>query len=100
MLSMGSGIDLDVRLVELKVNNAVWMEIFKSQPMQDRLKSKTDAIADAANDASSNDSMDSKPFGSDVKVGNKTAMGIVFTHTPHGYNAKERILDALGAGGD
>lgn len=97
---MANVIDIDASILDVKINNAAWMEIFKSQPMQDELKRRCDAIADSANSASSTDPMESNPFGSDVTVGEKTALGIVFTHTPHGYYAKERMLDALGAGGD
>lgn len=97
---MANVIGIDASILDVKINNAVWMEIFKSQEMQNELKRRCDAIAESANGASSYDQMDAKPFGSDVTVGNKTALGIVFTHTPHGYYAKERMLDALGAGGD
>lgn len=97
---MANVVDIEVKDIDVDIKPSAWMEIFKSQPMQDELKRRCDAIADSANSASSTDPMESKPFGSDVTVGEKTALGIVFTHTPHGYYAKERMLDALGAGGD
>ena len=97
MLSM---VDFEVKDVQVDIKPSSWSKIFKSQDMQNELKRRCDAIAQAANDASTQDSMDASPFGSDVKVGKHTALGIVFTNTPHGYNAKERMLDAIGAGGD
>lgn len=97
---MADMVNLEVTDVKVEIKPSSWMKIFKSQEMQNELKRRADAIAQAANDASSDDSWREKPFGSDVKVGKKTALGIVYTHTPHGYNAKERMLDAIGAGGD
>lgn len=97
---MASGIELSVEKVEVKIDNAAWMKVFKSESMRQELLKRAEAIANAANAASSADTMDNKPFGADAKIAKKTALGTVFTHTQHGYNAKERILDSIGAGGD
>ena len=97
---MADLVNFEVKDVQVDIKPSSWMKVFKSQEMQNELKRRADAIAQAANDASSQDNMDNLPFGSDAKVGKKTALGIVYTHTPHGYNAKERMLDAIGAGGD
>lgn len=97
---MASGVELSVESVEVKIEKDAWMKVFKSESMRQELLKRANAIADAANSASSADTMESKPFGADATIGKKTALGTVFTHTPHGYNAKERILDSIGAGGD
>lgn len=93
-------VDFSIERVEVEIDGKSWSEIFKSEGMRSELLKRAEAIANAANSASSADTMDADPFGADATIGKETALGIVFTHTPHGYNAKERILDSIGAGGD
>lgn len=85
--------------LEIEWNYGALSKIFKSDEMVALLQDKTNAIAAAANWSSSQDNMYQMPFGSKVKVLSNTAVGTAYSITPHGHNAKERLLDNIHAGG-
>lgn len=89
----------EIKLESIDLKPSEWMKVFKSQEMRDELQRRAEAIASAAAAASSADPMDNPPFVGNATIGDKTALGIVAAATPHGVYAKERILDAIGAGG-
>lgn len=85
--------------MEIEWNYGGISKVFRSDEMVAALKDKVDAIASGANAASSQDTMNEMPFGSKTKILSNTAIGTAYSITPHGHNAKERLLDNIHAGG-